>query len=111
MTALQLDIEAWQLARTTDPDTSHAAAVRVLPKAGSVRARVLWLFTYQHQHMTDEQLIAAYRGQVERGVFRHSTESSIRTRRHELVDGGWLEDSGMTQMNVFGNEMTVWRLK
>jgi hypothetical protein len=84
--------------------TSLAAAAAVEPKTGTQRRRILdavWVVARNPivVGLTDVELTAAT------GV----VPNSLRPRRKELVDGGWLEDSGRTRTH-HGNEHTVWVL-
>lgn len=102
--------DALRLARTTDPQTSHDAAERVLPKIGTVRAQVLWCF-FQHGDLTDQELMDRFREREQVWLkWKRASDSSIRTRRSELVRQGWLRDSGRTRLSVAGLKMTVWEM-
>lgn len=98
------------LARQDDLWTSHAAAERIAPQIGTSQARVLWLFQQEQPEMTDEELIRRYRSRAMAGHWRNASESRIRTARKELVDLGWLTNTGRTRTNEWGNEMHVWSL-
>lgn len=92
-------------ARSTDPATSSAAAASVTDLTGKQRA-VLSVF-YRHGGMHDEDLLLAY--DVTPNVPRQ-TDSGLRTRRRELVDGGLLEDSGRKAKTEAGRPSIVWQI-
>jgi hypothetical protein len=92
-----------QRARTAQR-TSAAAAAAVEPRTGTQRRRILdavWAVARDPRMvgMTD----------VELGAATGISPNSLRPRRKELVDGGWLEDSGRTRIH-HGNEHIVWVL-
>lgn len=86
------------MARNPDQRTSIMAAqnVRRVP----IRKYVLSFADACGQHgFTDEDLLASKPGQA---------ESSLRTRRNELMQENYLLDSGRTITNKRGQEMIVW---
>lgn len=84
--------------------TSAAAAASVEPRTGSQRHRILSAVA---QVARDPALVGLT--DVELGAATGIRPNSLRPRRGELVDGGWLEDSGRTRVH-HGNEHTVWVL-
>lgn len=101
------------VARLDDPDrdevqlragageTERAAARAVFPASGTQRRSVL------------EAVAAA----GEDGLCDHEIEaglgmnpSSVRPRRGELADGGWVEDSGLRRQTPSGADAVVWVL-
>lgn len=84
--------------------TSRAAALHVLPRTGNQRRRVLDAIVQVARNpavvgLTDVQIA-------------HSTgikPNSVRPRRRELVEGGWLEPAETTREH-HGEEHTVWVL-
>lgn len=81
--------------------TSKAAALKNAPRAGTQRERVLLCFKSANGvGFTDQQLQAQTK-------LPHNVESA---RRYELVEGGWLEDSGERQPTRSGNPSIVWAL-
>ncbi len=84
--------------------TSKAAAAAVEPRTGSQRHRVLAAVA---QVSRDPALVGLT--DVELGAATGIRPNSLRPRRGELVDGGWLEDSGRTRVH-HGREHTVWVL-
>lgn len=102
----------------SDPDAPHtqlrhgareteiAAALAALPNSGTARRRVLDIIAGS-EGLTDYEI----RGlDVERhGTPNHQLES-LRTRRKELEDGGWVIDSGLRRPTPSNNEANVWVL-
>ena len=97
------------LARTTDPETSHAAAASITGLTARQDA-VLRVFKRNRFPMTDVSLCAMYENSVRRGVVPAQSVSGIRTRRAELVDRGLLVDSGNRARLASGRKAIVWRL-
>lgn len=84
--------------------TSAAAAAAVEPRTGTQRHALLTAVARVSRDpalggLTDVELAAAT------GI----RPNSLRPRRKELVDGGWLTDSGRTRQH-HGNEHIVWVL-
>lgn len=92
-------------ARSTDPSTSHEAAASVVDLTGKQHA-VLAVF-HRHGAMHDEDLLNAY--DVAPDVPEQS-DSGLRTRRHELVEQGLLEDSGRRASTEAGRQSIIWRI-
>ncbi len=80
------------------PPTSHQAADRIRPMSGTQRAEVLRVVAYRD--MTDEEI----------GHLLQMNPSSVRPRRGELVDMGWLADSGHRRFTQSGAKAIVWTL-
>lgn len=106
------DAETWRQdepeakARTTDPETSHAAAESL--SADDLRdsqADVLLFFNSYQNGMTDEEF-------VDRALSAGMSQSrsGLRTRRSELVDLGLMEDAGERRETRSGREAIVWRV-
>jgi hypothetical protein len=97
-------------ARTTDPETSHEAAVSV----SALRQKqdgVLGLLRRMGP-MTLEELVSRYR--YEMGVtdfLPQQSDSGIRTRCSELVRMGLVEDSGQRARTASGRKAVVWRTR
>lgn len=81
-------------------DTSKAAALDVMPRTGTQRLAVLDAIRNSEDGMTDEEI----QSKLSIGA------NSQRPRRVELVEGGWLEDSGKTRPTDTGNDAIVWKL-
>ena len=89
-----------QLAANPQP-TSVKAALAVFPKSGTQRYRILAaVVAADGAGLTDAQI------QAKTGI----SESSERPRRGELVEGGWLEDTGVTREYGGHGEAIVWAL-
>jgi hypothetical protein len=89
---------------TNPTDTQQQAAARVEPRSGSQRARILSLFRLgpdaKPRDWTDEEL-ANWTG---------LPLNSVRPRRLELVEGGWVRDSGRRRPTPTGASATVWEV-
>ena len=80
------------------PDTSRAAALEVAPRTGTQRWRVLQFVTAcGDDGATDDEIQDAL-------AMSGNTE---RPRRLELVEGGWIIDSG-TRRRHQGRDRIVW---
>lgn len=88
---------ALPVARKSDPETSWEAA-RSVTGIRETQAEIHRLLK-AHGPMTDEEIIANYRGR--------QSVSGIRTRRHELVDAGLVKAAGKRKGQT-GRAMTVW---
>ena len=81
------------------PDTSRTAAAEVAPRTGTQRWRVLnHLRLCGPDGATDAELQDAL----------HMNGNTERPRRVELVDGGWVEDSGDRRVSG-GRPAIIWR--
>lgn len=84
------------------PDTAQAAAARIMPASGTQRSKVLdRLTSVSPGGMTDEELQASL----------EMNPNSQRPRRVELVEQGWIEDSGDRRKTVSGADSIVWRYR
>jgi predicted ArsR family transcriptional regulator len=79
------------------PETSAAAAVANAPRSGTQRARVL-IAVARHGGLTDDEI----------GMVCGLSGNAVRPRRGELVQGGYVEDSGDRRPSAMGNEAVVW---
>lgn len=96
--------EPWENVRTSDPDTSKAAAESL--DVTEVQRRVLTIHTAKRREgLTDEQLLGEYVGL--HGV---TAESSPRKRRCDLTKIGLIIDSGERRPLKSGRNGIVWRL-
>jgi hypothetical protein len=83
------------------PDTSREAARLIAPKVGTKRQQVLREIAMSApQGVTDEGICLAL-------GMNPSTE---RPRRVELVEAGWVEDSGERLLLRSGTHAILWRL-
>ena len=92
-------------ARNSDPRTSHEAAESVKDLT-EVQSRILSLFDRNSFGLTDEQLIEQYN--LAFGRYYPATDSSIRSRRSELVHKGKLMDTGHRGTTRAGRATTIW---
>jgi hypothetical protein len=92
-------------ARSTDPDTSHQAAASVDTR-NTIRA--VWDVLDAIGPSTDVDLIRAYGLLADDGTIPRQSESGIRTRRHELVRIGRVEDTGTRKKLDTGRSAIVW---
>lgn len=79
--------------------TSQAAAQAILPKTGTIRARVYNFFV-------NRQAIGATDDEAQ--DFLKIDGNTFRPTRKSLVDDGYLIDSGTTRKNENGHECIVW---
>lgn len=77
-------------------DTERAAQWAKMPTSGTQRRKVLQLIWQRPR--TDEEI----------SVVGRISPSSVRPRRVELIEGGWVEDSGLRRDSTYGHAMTVW---
>jgi hypothetical protein len=96
------DLFAWPnaKARTTDPDTSKQAALANLPLKDTQRREILEIHLAYPKGLTDDEL----------SQLTHIRLNSLTTRRSELFQGGWLEDSGLERKARTGVFQVVWRV-
>ncbi len=84
------------------PATSKLAAQRILPASGTQRQNVLdELLAIFPDGMTDEEL-------QDELVMNANAQ---RPRRLELVEQGWVEDSGKRRKTMSGLDAIVWQYK
>lgn len=82
-------------------DTEAHAAALVAPRAGTQRLRVLAAIADAGDSgLTDPELAATT------GLYLYSAAP----RRNELLNGGWLEDSGLRRSTGRGGGAIAWRL-
>jgi len=83
------------------PETERLAAIEVYPRTGSSRRRVLdAIRAAGDRGRTDEEL------SIELGLRWRSTAP----RRNELLNGGWVVDSGRRRRTTSGASAAVWVL-
>jgi hypothetical protein len=86
--------------RTTDPETSHEAAMSVInmtPLKSEILQRLM-------TPMTDADLIEV----IKKGSRLLVTESGVRSRRSELVQAGLVKDTGARVKLATGRNAIVW---
>jgi len=90
-------------ARRTDPETSHAAAESIKPKA--MRESQRWVLAALAAGPATDSTI------LERVLRAHEISTSgARTRRKELVDAGLVRYTGRTEPLESGRSSRVWAL-
>lgn len=99
--------------RGTDPWTSHAAAADVAPSITTVRSRVHSILVgapEARDGITHDGLITLYRKYALRLGWPPASDSSIRTRCHELVIDGVAEQvPDAPGKSRFGRAALLWR--
>ena len=99
-----LDVDGNRAGKAQRPgaaaETQRLAALRVMPHTGTARRRVLdAILLATRDGMTDEEI-------QDMLAMNPSTQ---RPRRVELVEGGWIEDSGARRPTRSGMDAVVWR--
>jgi hypothetical protein len=101
--------QARKLARANDPETSKSAAISVVGQQRSSQLAVLRCFErIGGAGLTDDELVNGYREFF--ADLPQQSESGLRTRRHELVEQGFIEDSGERRKLASGRSAIVWNL-
>lgn len=98
------DADGAGLVREGGAGTSKQAAYEVLPKTGQQRRRILDAVVAVAR---DPRVVGLTDVELQRST--GINPNSLRPRRVELVDGGWLAPSGQTREH-YGNDHTVWVL-
>lgn len=84
---------------TTVRDTRRAALLKIAPRTGTIRRRVLnEIVSRGKEGLTDDEI-------AERLDLSPNT---ARPRRVELVEGFWIADSGLRRESFYGNPAIVW---
>lgn len=99
-----MDIEPLAYARTTDPETSHAAASSISSDAIRKSQQIVLDHLAAHGPMSDTQLVH----NLTTWSLELMSPSGIRTRRRELTDLGFVEDSGGRVTLQSGRKAIVW---
>src|SRR5262245_3494294 len=90
--------------RKDGPDTMIEGALGIAPKLPTLRRRVYDLYN-QHGEMTDHELVVAFTK-----AWGRCEPRSIGMRRHELVNGGYLEDTTRRRKHpASGFNNIIWR--
>ncbi|QEA10828.1 hypothetical protein [Mycobacterium phage Weirdo19] len=96
-------------ARTSDPETSHAAAGSLTPDRIRASQQAVLVELGRHRFgLTDHELVEAYTDAAEVGRVPMQSPSGIRSRRHELVDAGLVVDTGARIKLASGRNAIVW---
>jgi hypothetical protein len=95
-------------ARTSDPDTSHAAADTVIdPNKGTYR-RIISLIRLRRDGLSDEQLFDLW-SEARDADYPPISPSGLRSRRSELTRHGLIVPGGEGRTRA-GRRCTLWRL-
>lgn len=103
-----MNTSAQPRARRLDPTTSHLAADRVKTRTPAIRNAVLGLARTFPQGFTHRQMVALYKRNAGRGQVPPATDSSVRSRVHELVQSGDIIDTGKRHEGRTRAEI-IWR--
>ena len=95
-------------ARNSDPDTSHAAAESISSERIRRSQAAVLSCLKQQGPRHDTLLISDYEAQRAERQWPEQSPSGIRTRRSELVDRGFVADSGGRQRLASGRMAIVW---
>jgi hypothetical protein len=94
-------------ARRTDPDTSWEAALSIDGATlNKVQKNILNLL---NTAMCDQELVEEYRYWSRQLGDDYASDSSIRTRRAELVRKGLVVDTGERRKTLSGRNTVVWK--
>jgi hypothetical protein len=95
-------------ARNTDPNTSHEAAEGITESA--LRAnQIAVLECIRLMGPThDERMIEFYNSRRKEQAWPSQGDSGLRTRRRELVDGGFVRDTGRTTKTTGNGTTKIW---
>lgn len=97
-------------ARRSDPATSRAAADSV-DDLGPRQAGVMHAYYERGPRLTDTELVEVYGSLTERfgpDLYPHQTDQSLRSRRAELVRGGWIRATDERRPTETGHSAIVW---
>ena len=100
--AVQSPTPSGAVARTTDPDTSWAAARSIDNEALRASQQQVLEILRKHGPLTDEAIYRYVNGE--------QSVSGARTRRSELVDAGLVRDSGARARTAAGRQTIVWEV-
>lgn len=86
--------------RHDHPETSYMAADAIAPVTGKLR-RAVYAFAVERGSygFTDAEMFDQWPAK---------SENSLRPRRIELVEAGWVKDSGRRRLNTRGRSCVVW---
>lgn len=102
-------IGASSLARSTDPDTSHAAAESQAPKLSTLQNIVLDLYTRVGEWgITDTELCVRYVAGWRDNEWPHVLFETPRKRRSDLTNLGLLTATERRRKNGHGHPEVVW---
>ena len=98
------DDEWWKRVRDGDPETSRDAA-KSLDESQLRRIQRCVLALLRMRPMADAELIEEYRR-----IYGWAEESTVRTRRSELVRKGFVRDSGARWLRDNQRSLTIWEV-
>lgn len=90
--------DAFTRARPFDPDTSHVAAERIVPRINKLQTKVLDYFRAIHPNAITDRDLEDHFG-------NHG--STYRTRRAELTEMGLIADTGLRRWQD-GSHRVLW---
>jgi len=93
-------------ARTTDPETSHAAAASL--ERLTERRQAVWAVLAEYGPLTDEALVSIYDQLADDGLIPPQSPSGVRTRRNELAKLGLVADTGQRGTTISGRMAMLW---
>lgn len=97
-------------ARTDDPSTSHAAAMSLTEEVLRDSQRGVLDCFRRFGAMCDTEFLSCYRRHQEEYAWPKQSDSGLRSRRDELVDGGLMKDSGEKAPLLSGRQSIVWEV-
>lgn len=95
-------------ARTTDPDTSHAAAASLTPETLRETQIAVRSCLMAFGDMHHERLVETYQGVYAERGWPQQSESGLRTRTKELTESGLVRNTGRTITLPSGRQSIVW---
>lgn len=102
--------EAFKLRREGDPNTSHAAAEKIVPAMSGLRAEFYAFLLEGPRRFTHHEAIERIRSEFVSEDGGQMAESTIRTRLRELADMGKVRDTGETVERPNGRDVIVWEV-
>ena len=91
--------------KRNDPETSFAAAVSAFTDPtlyGAIYGELRYRMSHFNAGLTDEQLVPRVQSKLT------ATPSGVRSRRAELVEAGWVKDSGKRGVTRAGKPCIIW---
>lgn len=113
MTEAPLSLEDFEpRARKTDPQTSREAAASVDKRRVSDTHKLILRIFASAGELCDLDLEVVYQGRraAAPGLYPEISDSGLRTRRSELVNGGLLADSGRKTTLPTGRKAILWKI-
>ncbi len=103
MNQMKLDDYTPPAPHVAGSETSREAAIKIEPVAGTIRRRVL-----DYMRTLCSYDIGATDQMMQQDL--HLDASTRRPRRVELVQGGWVRDSGRKRKTRSGRMAVIWEL-